>query len=111
MKALTIASALIVTLTLGASRLAAQGADGKAAYDKNCKSCHGVKGTPPAALAKQLKIPKWDAAYIAARSDDSLVRVMKHGGKNMKGLDGKMTPQEMEAVAKYVHGMMGKPAP
>ncbi|MBI4500990.1 MAG: c-type cytochrome [Gemmatimonadetes bacterium] len=90
--------------------MAARGVDGKAAYDKNCKSCHGVKGMPPAALSKQLKIPKWDAAYLAARSDDSLVRVMKQGGKVMKGFEGKMTPQQMEAVAKYIREMVGKPA-
>ncbi|MBI4501578.1 MAG: cytochrome c [Gemmatimonadetes bacterium] len=106
MKASLILMGLAAALTLGAPRLAAQGADGKAAYDKNCKSCHGVKGTPPAALAKQLKIVKWDAAYISARSEDSLVAVMKHGGKNMKGFDGKMTPVEMAAVAKYVKGMV-----
>lgn len=94
---------LVLALVAGAPRLlSAQEADGKAAYDKNCRACHGVRGTPPAALAKQQKIPKFDAAFIAARSDDSLVHVMQHGGKNMKGLDGKMSPVEMAAVAKYL---------
>jgi mono/diheme cytochrome c family protein len=94
---------LVLALVVGGPRLlSAQGADGKAAYDKNCRACHGVRGTPPAALAKQQKIPKFDAAFIAARSDDSLVHVMTHGGKNMKPLQGKMSPAEMAAVAKYL---------
>ena len=103
---------LVLALVVGVPRLlSAQEADGKAAYDKNCKACHGPRGTPPAALAKQQKIPKFDAAYIEARSDDSLVQVMKHGGKNMKGLDGKMSPAEMAAVAKYMRQMTAeKPA-
>src|SRR6266704_3009887 len=90
---------VVLVLGFGASQAAAQAPDGKALYEKNCRACHGARGTPPAALAKQQKIPKWDAAFLTVRSDDSLVAVMKHGGKNMKGFAGKLKPDEMTAIA------------
>jgi mono/diheme cytochrome c family protein len=99
----SVMARLVLALAGGApSLLHAQAADGKALFEKNCKACHGVRGVPPAALAKQQKIPKLDSAFVSARSDDSLTHVMKRGGKNMKGFDGKLSAEEMTAVAKYL---------
>jgi len=89
---------------LAAPVLAAQAPapDGKALYTKNCQACHGPRGVPSAALAKQMKIPAFDAAFVAARSADSVEAVIKHGGKSMKGFAGRLTPDEVKAVAAYV---------
>ena len=90
-------------LMAGAPRpVNAQGPDGKALYAKNCQACHGARGIPPAALAKQMKIPTFDAAFIGARSKDSLVAVMTHGGKVMKGFAGRLKPEEMAVIATYL---------
>ena len=62
---------------------------------------------PAPALAKQMKIAAMDAAYLAARSDDSLIGVMANGTKNMKPMKGKLTPAELAAVAKYLRTMVG----
>ena len=94
-----------VALLAGAPRLSPQGPDGKALYAKNCQACHGASGTPPAALAKQMKIPRFDAAFMGSRSKDSLVAVMTHGGKMMKGFAGKLQPAEMAAIAAYLKEM------
>ncbi len=100
---------IAITTVMAALPLAAQaqGPDGKALYEKNCRSCHGAQGTPPAALAKQMKIPKWDAAFMAQKTNDSLVHTIRRGGKNMKGFEGKLSPEEMAAVAKYVRELVG----
>ncbi len=94
--------------TAGLSRTAdrpGQEADGKAAYLKSCKQCHGVLGEPTKQAVRQNdKIPSFtDAAFFTKRSDDSLVAVMKKGmGKDMKSFTDKMTEPEMKAVAKFI---------
>jgi len=86
--------------------------DGKVLYEKNCRACHGARGTPPAVLAKQQNIPRWDASFMADRTDDSLVAAIRNGGKNMKGFSGKLSPDEMAAIAGYIRELVPpKPAP
>jgi mono/diheme cytochrome c family protein len=56
----------IMLKTMALAALAAVGcwaADakaGQAAYDKSCKSCHGVDGTPNAGVAKMMKVEMKD---------------------------------------------------
>ncbi len=117
MTAKRIALVLMAGLCVGTASLLAQAAppDGADLYAKNCRSCHGVRGTPPRALAKQMSIPTLDAAFLAGRSRDSVSAVIKRGGKTMKGFDGKLSAAEMAAVAGYVRETFGaaaaKPAP
>ncbi|MBI4501577.1 MAG: cytochrome c [Gemmatimonadetes bacterium] len=108
MKTSAVVLGLMVGLAAGTPRLAAQAApDGKALYDKNCKACHGSKGVPPAALAKRMKTPTIDEAYLAKVSDDSMARVMENGTKNMKPMKGKATPEDLAAIAKYTREVAG----
>jgi mono/diheme cytochrome c family protein len=101
----------LMLATSGAlSRAAAQGADGKALYDEHCKKCHGVLGTPPKTMkAKYPKIATFDAAFIAKRSDDSVVKVLTKGkSEDMKSFKDALKPDEMTAVAKYVRELGSK---
>ncbi|MHB1311458.1 MAG: c-type cytochrome [Gemmatimonadaceae bacterium] len=88
------------------TRAAAQGVDGKATYDENCKKCHGATGTPVAPMKKKYeKLAAFDAAFFAQRSDDSVVAILTNGkGENMKSFKDKLKPEEMAAVAKYIRG-------
>jgi mono/diheme cytochrome c family protein len=77
---------------------------GKELYEENCKKCHGVLGVPPKTMkAKYSKIATFDAAFIASRSDDSVVKILTRGkGEDMKSFKEKLTTDQMKAVAKYV---------
>ena len=82
---------------------AAQGADGKALYDANCKKCHGATGAPSAAIKKMNpKIEVFDAAFFAKRTDADLVKGIAEGKDKMKPFKDKMKPDEIAAVAKYM---------
>ena len=104
---LVLAIAAVATAaTFAALRIPerAQDADGKAIYLKQCRTCHGVTGEPSALNRdKYPKIQSFvDPKFFAKVSDDSLVAVLKKGvGKDMKSFEGKLTAQEMLAVAKY----------
>ena len=103
---------IVVGLFLTASAVAAQAPDGKALYEKNCRMCHGPLGVAPEAMVKMMgKIPTFNAAFMASRSDDSVVKVLEHGIGKMKPYKDKLTAAEMAAVAKYVRELAKPPAP
>lgn len=93
-----------LVLLLADRDLAAQEADGEAIYRKECKSCHGLKGVPPArerAKYKKLKAFAEDG-FVAELSVDSIVTILTNGiDKNMKSFAKKLTEPEMQAVAGY----------
>jgi mono/diheme cytochrome c family protein len=79
-------------MLLGFAALAAatlQAADakaGQAVYEKSCKSCHGLDGTPNAAIAKMMKVEMKDlkSPEVQAMSDDDLKKVITEGKGKMK---------------------------
>ncbi len=84
--------------------------DAKALYDQNCMQCHGVRGLPPKNVKSALnKIPTFDSAFIAVRTDDSIVKVLTGGkGGDMPPFKGKLTSSQMATLAKYVRGLSSK---
>jgi mono/diheme cytochrome c family protein len=90
-------------LAVSATTVLAQGADGKAVYEANCKKCHGPAGTPSAAIKKMTpKIATFDAAFFANRADADLVKQITEGKDKMKAFGGVLKPDEIAAVAKYI---------
>jgi mono/diheme cytochrome c family protein len=113
MRVITRLLGCAAVFAFAAPTLAAQAPppDGAALYREHCKECHGAAGRPTkTALGKYKDIKVFDAAFLAARSDDSVLAVLKHGvkdGKEMKSFKEKLTPEEMVAVAKYVRTRFG----
>lgn len=109
----SVAIGLLLAASGALSTASAQGPDGKALYDEHCKKCHGVLGTPPKTMkTKYPKIATFDAAFIAKRTDDSVVKVLTKGkGEDMKSFKDQMSAPEMAAVAKYVRELAAKAKP
>ena len=110
MKAPTVLVSLLLLPAL-ASRLPAQASTPKDLYDTTCKKCHGVLGTPPKAMKEKFpKIATFDAAFIAKHSQDSIVTILTKGkNEDMKSFKGKLTPDQMVIVAKYVQELATRP--
>ena len=104
MSTMLLAAALVTGLSAVAS------AQGKEAYDAQCKKCHGATGTPAKAMAAKFpKLEAFDAAFFAKRSDDSLMAAMMNGTSNdMKSYKDKLTKDEMLAVTAYIKGLAQK---
>jgi len=98
----------IITVALAAagarSSAVAQAPDGKALFEEHCMECHGVNGTPPKAMKKKFpKVARFDSAFVASHSADSVVKILTRGkGEDMLSFRMKLKPDEMAAVAKYV---------
>jgi mono/diheme cytochrome c family protein len=77
---------LLTTMLTAGFAAAADSQAGKAAYDKSCKSCHGVAGAPNAAIAKSLKVEMRDLASkeVQALSDSELKIIITDGKGKMR---------------------------
>jgi mono/diheme cytochrome c family protein len=105
MHRMSLAAAVILALGLGASNALAQAPDGAALYRQNCRSCHGLQGTPPKHMVSVYPSLKaiGDSAFRRTRSVDSIVAVVRRGvGRNMKSFVDRLSPEEMTAVAQFV---------
>jgi mono/diheme cytochrome c family protein len=108
---------IILTMLLAAagalSSAAAQAPDGKTIFDKHCKKCHGVLGSPPQAMKKKYpKVVSFDAKFVASHTEDSVVTILTRGkSEDMVSFKMKLSPEEMATVAKYVRelGSNAKP--
>jgi mono/diheme cytochrome c family protein len=79
--------------------------DGAALYRQNCRSCHGARGAAPERMRSVYPSLKnlADPAFLARVSADSIVAILRHGqGKDMKSFSDRLSPAEMQAVARYV---------
>ena len=85
-----------VALSLASTGLAA---DAAAIYASKCAVCHGKdgKGTPAG-----LKMGAPDLAKAKNDSDKELVGVITNGRGKMTAFKGKLAPEEIDALVKYV---------
>jgi mono/diheme cytochrome c family protein len=109
MRALSVTYGVAALALLAVGRLGAQAPDGQSIYRDECRTCHGAAGKPTQRAASQYKdMPTFDAAFFTNRSQDSIVAVLNHGlGKDMKSFKGKLSVEEIAAVAKYVKETFG----
>jgi mono/diheme cytochrome c family protein len=85
--------------------------EGKKTYETYCSMCHGLTGHGDGAAAASLN-PKprnfTDAAYMHARSIDTLRMVINEGGQSvglspvMSGWKTSLKPDQIESVLQYV---------
>ena len=74
--------------------------DGKSLYASKCAMCHGADGVAKkmAAGSKNFNDPAWKASETV----EGIVKVTADGKGKMKGLAGKLSPEQMNAIAVYV---------
>jgi cytochrome c6 len=95
MKRLIVAAALLAAAGLVRADSAASGAD---VYAKKCAMCHGKDGKPSAV---GVKMGAKDLS-VSALSKDEMEKVIENGRNKMTAFKGKLSEDEIEAVAKYV---------
>ena len=105
------AALMLATVVRPAGAQQDQAHQGHELYDKQCKSCHGATGTPPARARSQYKKIKaiGEDGFVSALSADSIVTILKKGiDKDMKSFASKLSESEMQAVAAYVKELAEK---
>jgi len=74
--------------------------DGKKLYDSKCAMCHGTDGVAKkmAEGSKNFNDPAWKKTATV----QSIVKDTADGKGKMKGFAGKLSPEQMNAIAGYV---------
>jgi mono/diheme cytochrome c family protein len=90
----------------GAVLMAADAAAGKVAYDRACKSCHGVDGAPNEKIAAAMKVEMrhLGANEVQALSDAQLKTIITEGKGKMKPVRS-ITASDADNVVAYVRSL------
>ncbi len=94
-----------IVLLLGLMGLPVFAESGADVYASKCKMCHGADGTPPAAMAKSMGIKDMKSDDVQKMSEADIKMVVEKGKGKMTGFAGKLTPDQIDAVSKYVKSM------
>jgi mono/diheme cytochrome c family protein len=103
-----VARVLAISAALGfavAGSLAAQRpVDAPALFSKNCASCHGPKGAPMPSMVHSMGVADFSKPATLAGVPDSVLRATVTNGKGriMQGFGGRLKPEEIEALVRYV---------
>jgi mono/diheme cytochrome c family protein len=76
-------------------------ADGKEIFTKRCTACHGADGKGSSPMAKKLGVKDLTVTHLTAAQIEETVT--KGKGK-MTPFGGKLSPEEIKAVAAFVKG-------
>jgi len=96
--------ALVVSLALPSmaadAPAAAAAVDGKDLYVKKCAMCHGQAGAP-SAMGKGS--PSFnDPVWQSKTTDEAITQVTLGGRNKMPKFEGKLTPEQVQALVLYV---------
>lgn len=97
-------------LTVQQANYPADKVDARGLFTENCVTCHGQNGRAHTfhgwlVGARNLTDPKWQADT----TDEQIINAIKTGPSVMPAFEKKLSPSEIEALAKYVRTF--KPAP
>ena len=76
--------------------------DYKKIYKNECRKCHerDGKGTK---RGKKLGVPNFtDAKWQASVTDEQLIKSITNGKKKMPKQEGRLSPEEIKAMVKYI---------
>lgn len=93
-----IAATLVLLSLSVAAAYAADAKAGQAAYEKSCKSCHGVDGSGNAAVAKMMKV---EMKPLGGASAADVKTAITAGHGKMKPV-ASVTGSSVDDVAAYV---------
>ncbi|MBM4053898.1 MAG: cytochrome c [Planctomycetes bacterium] len=77
-------------------------------FEYHCAKCHGLTGEANK-RGKALKAPDFrDPNWQNSRTDEEILHTITHGKNKMPKWNEKLTPEEIEALAKYVRKLTKK---
>jgi mono/diheme cytochrome c family protein len=98
MKTMARASLLVVAVAFAFSTWTFAADSAADVYKSKCAACHGADGKGNAAM----KTKDLGSADVQAMSDADLTGVIAKGKKPMPGYEGKLTPDQITDMVKWI---------
>lgn len=80
-------------------------ADAAADFKTKCATCHGAEGKGDTAMGKTMKVKDLASDDVQKQSDADLTAIIAKGKKPMPGYEGKLTPEQIAGVVKYIRAL------
>jgi cytochrome c6 len=93
---------LAIAFTLSTRTFAA---DAAADYKAKCALCHGAEGKGDTPSGKAMKVKDLASDDVQKQSDADLTAVIAKGKKPMPGYEGKLTPEQIAGIVKYIRSL------
>jgi mono/diheme cytochrome c family protein len=93
---------LAITFTFSTRTFAA---DAPPDYKTKCASCHGPDGNGETAFGKAMKVKDLASDEVQNQSDADLTAIILKGKKPMPGYEGKLTPEQIAGIVKYIRAL------
>jgi len=94
-----ILAVLSLVMVFSAWSFADSGAD---TFKGKCAMCHGADGKGDTGMGKSLKLRDLGSADVQGQSDADLVNIITNGKGKMPKYDGKLTPDQINDVVKFI---------
>jgi mono/diheme cytochrome c family protein len=94
-----VLTVLACTLVFSTWSLADSDAD---TFKAKCAVCHGADGKGETTMGKTLKARDLGSADVQSQSDADLAGIITNGKGQMPSFDGKLTPDQVKDVVKYI---------
>lgn len=104
MKAIRPQLVLAFVFSLAGSVSFAQ-SPGEAAYNANCKSCHGAAGTPSPGMAKMMGIKAVSDPDIKKLTEEQMFDSVKNGKGKMRAFKDKLTDEQIKDSVTYYRSL------
>lgn len=100
---MTINRLFVLAIALSLITLSASAANPTAAdlYKTKCQACHGTDGKATA-VGKKLGARDFQDPDVAKMSEEDLAKVTTDGKNKMPSYKGKLTDDQIKALAKYI---------
>ena len=93
------------TPTASSSSTPDAAANARVLYTKDCQSCHGATGEGGRVKlddGSTVKVPTLRSGHALRHDDKEYVKQITKGGDGMPGFDGKLTPDQMNELVRFI---------
>jgi len=105
MKTIVRASLVVLAVMFGLSTTTFAADSAAEVFKAKCATCHGTEGKGETSMGKTMKVKDLGGAEVQAMSDADLNAVIAKGKKPRPGYEGKLTPDQITDLVKYIRGM------
>ncbi len=107
MRRITVIVMLFGVVLLSSIAAAEDSQLGETVFKQKCAGCHGADGKGNPKMSAMLKVTVTDLTTVGGKTNAELTKFISEGKKPMPAFGKSLSPQELDAVTRYVQTLAG----